>query len=179
MRKIKKFNELFDDESIKSEHELEYLTGSIYDKIKQSATDNFWQKESNTQADTLLEKLMHRGLYQLLIFFGTPKLAVTVKSWQIQERELFKKTKYPDSIFNLFGIKSGNFELILGIKIIDNNKFDVLLTASNYNITKMNRGISFEELFYFIKYNWLECLSYFKDKAVTEFGKSSFIRQNN
>ena len=178
-KSIKRFNELFDDETLKSEHEIDYLTGDLQKNILKGEYGSFFDKEGGKQINALLERLMHKGCYQLLVFFIEPKFEIQTKHWTLQEDEILKKSKSTD-LFHLLGLKNKEFELILGIKLRPNDKYDVLLTAKGKrDNSEMKRDISFEELYKYVKYTWTEYLYFFEEPKLLQFGKEAFIRQNN
>lgn len=178
-KSIKRFNELFDDETLKSEHEIDYLTGDLQKNILKGEYGSFFDKEGGKQINALLERLMHKGCYQLLVFFIEPKFEIQTKHWTLQEDEILKKSKSTD-LFHLLGLKNKEFELILGIKLRPNDKYDVLLTAKGKrDNSEMKRDISFDELYSYVKYTWTEYLYFFGERKLIEYGKQAFITQNN
>lgn len=175
---IKRFNELFDDETLKSEHEIDYLTGDLQKNIMKGKYGSFFDK-GDKKIDALLERLMHKGCYQLLVFFIEPKFDIQTKYWTLEEKEILKSSKSSD-IFHLVGLKNTDFELVMGIKILNNGKYDVLLTSKGKrDNSEMKRDISFDELYNYVKYTWTEYLYFFEERKLIEYGKQAFIMQNN
>lgn len=187
MRRIKKFNELFDDEKMKSANEIDYLKGTLSkDIVTGEFGPEYWNKEKKMTKDALIEKLINKGIHQLLLFVLEPKIDcngddLAIKIWLYQEGKMIKNSKDPEGIFNMFGLKSSNFELILGIKIIDKNLFDAVITAKGeVNDAQMKRSLNFIQLMNFVKSTWVEkYLPEFENKEISNFGQSEYrLKQN-
>lgn len=177
MKRIKKFNELFDDESLKSEFEIDYLRGDIKKDILSGKWPNVWSKNKSS-AEALLEKLIRAGLHQLLLFILEPELNVKIRNWWIKESEIDQRdNKYdPNGIFHMFGLTKGKIDLIIGIKIYPNQTYDLLMVYegpknNDFSFSKMVRNMTFEQLYKYLRNNWLEFLSLLNVEELNDFGK--------
>jgi hypothetical protein len=182
MKKIKKFNELFDDERLKSELEIDYLKGTLPNDIV-SGKWQYWSKDSE-HIEVVIEKLISNGLYQMLLFILKPELGVEINSWEVKESELGPQAdkKNLSGEFHMFGLKKGEKDLMLGIKICSSDKFDVLIVFENgedFNYSKVRRRITFNMLVTHIKNHWLEFLSEFKMPELFEYGKEELKAFSN
>jgi hypothetical protein len=176
---IKRFNELFDTDTLKSTHEIDYLTGELEDNILKGKYGNALDKSKDggyEKLRSLLERLLHRGCHQLLVFFENHDVGVKAGMWIKKESE-FGRSKYSENEFYLLGLENSKYFLAFGIHFLENDKFDLLF--SDTEDAELKRDQSFEDIYIFVKYKWTKLLAKFENEKLMNIGKSSFITNNN
>jgi hypothetical protein len=124
--KLKKFNEFFDTEELKSRHEIDYLSGNIKKLIGKKVEWNF--KDENIS--NLISKMADLHLPFLRAFVeadGMENSKMSFDTFDIMVR-------YDDeSKFYNFLVMSGATMLVLGLRIKSMNNYDIYVYLDSEN----------------------------------------------
>ena len=153
MSKIKKFFEFFDDEDLKARHEIDYLTGEI---------KNYAKKIDNNFKDESIENLLSKLTYTFPFMFAF------LKASNSNEGELkFSNFKvlvkhHPEDKFYNFIATDETIMVVLGIRILNNNKYDVYVLVDDINDEDSRiieeHEVSYQELCYLISNPYIQSL---------------------
>lgn len=154
--RIKRFNELFDTEDLKSEHEVDYLKGDINKIIGSMKPIDF----ENDNIVRLIDRIIRE-----VPFFAAFKDEVSGYGYIADIRQIEELNSYT---FNVVSEKDSSLSASLLIKINSMNSYDAYVVADEAN---GHDGLDYSELIQFINTDY--------KKILVELGLDDIMDYNN
>jgi hypothetical protein len=175
MMKLKKFNELFDDENLKGQNEIDYLTGNIYKNIKNNI-DRF----DNDNIAKFVSRLSEITLPFFKAFVDAGKFENG--NMKLQDNSVVYATQNNDWYF-LVVEKKDNF-LSFEVKINSLNDYDIRITSisvtnEDFSGTCECFNLTFDDIRYLIVDVYLPCLENLGFNSLLNYNINNFIIKNN
>jgi hypothetical protein len=185
MKRLKRFNELFDEEDLRADHEVEYISGRLQKDIIANKWGNYWEKDKdNIDITRLFDNLISDGAYQLKLFYKSDVPDVKVVKGSASEESLskFANIDDPSGEFDMFEVSNENGKVGFGIKIIDKETFDFLMynqTGQNLRLS-LERNYTYDEVYDYLKTTWAFALSkILKMPELQHYGKKEYLGSLN
>jgi hypothetical protein len=185
MKRLKRFNELFDEEDLRADHEVEYISGRLQKDIIANKWGNYWEKDKdNIDITRLFDNLISDGVYQLKLFYKSDVPDVKVVKGSASEESLskFANIDEPSGEFDMFEVSNENGKVGFGIKVIDKETFDFLMyNQSGQNLRlSLERNYTYDEVYNYLKTTWAFALSkILKMPELQHYGKKEYLGSLN
>jgi hypothetical protein len=185
MKRLKRFNELFDEEELRADHEVEYISGRLQKDIIANKWGNYWEKDKdNIDITRLFDNLISDGVYQLKLFYKSDVPDVKVVKGSASEESLskFANIDEPSGEFDMFEVSNENGKVGFGIKVIDKETFDFLMyNQSGQNLRlSLERNYTYDEVYNYLKTTWAFALSkILKMPELQHYGKKEYLGSLN
>jgi hypothetical protein len=183
MSRLKKFNEMFDDESLKAENEREYLDGTLIDRILKGK--KIWTKNDGSEEFKmvrLLNRLIESGLHQLLVFIFKPDIGLQITKGDFPGSLLGHYADESDmnTHYTACVLQNDKYQILFGIKINADNNYDFFIFCNGYESDSyLVRNLKYPGLLMELTTKWLEEISIFENEELESYGEDYYLEKNN
>lgn len=174
MSNIKKFNEFFDTEDLRDQHEIEYLTGKIRDYAK-TIDYNF--------KDTTIENFISKITFTFPFMVAFTE-ASTGKTGEKKFSNFKVSIKYiEDDDFYNFLVTDDTRMISLGVRLLQDNKYDVFIVVDDLREEDSKvfeeSGVSYEDLCSIIANLFIPSVMEFDFDALISYKFDELITRSN